>query len=154
MFKHLFAALTLLLALFIVFSLLLKKDKTVIQNNQTIISKSKTDNAFYTTALINGVERLAMIDTGANSIAMSEKTADELGLDYKNGVAIESETANGTVKGTIIRLNQVKIGNIERQNVKTTILKSDMKLVLIGMSFLGKLNVKMTKDKIILSESI
>lgn len=152
MLKYTVISLALLFALFTSFSVFLKRDKTTIQNNQTIIGKS--NNAFYTTASINGIERMAIIDTGATTVAMSETTADELGLDYQNGTPVESETANGIATGKIIRLNLVKVGSIERENVKAVVLKSDMKLVLIGMSFLGKLNVKITNDKIVLSHSI
>jgi predicted aspartyl protease len=134
MLKYIAIALTLLLALFISFSVFLKKDKTTVQNNQTIIIKK--DNAFYTTAFINGMEKLAIIDTGASTVSMSEEMANELGLDYTTGIPVESETANGLVKG------------------KAVILKSDMKLILIGMSFLGKLNIRMANDKMFLSQSI
>ena len=147
--KAIFFALFFLFVLFILSAWYLEKDKTVIQSNKTIISKS--NGAFHTMVLINGVERLAMIDTGATYVAMSEQIANELGIDYLSGLSVQSMTANGLVNGKLIRLDSVKVGNIQLYNVGAVVLDSDMKLVLIGLSFLNRISLMIENKKIILS---
>jgi aspartyl protease family protein len=154
--KDFFFSLTLLALLFTLFSTLLDHEvssNTVSKNHTVIINKSRS-NSFYTQAVINGVKTKAIIDTGADDVAMSEKTANALGIDYSQGFIETHSTANGTVKGKLIRLDSVKIGDIELNHVRASVLQSDMDAVLIGMSFLGKLNMQMSQGKIILSEQL
>ncbi len=101
---------------------------------------------FYTAGSINGVPVKFLVDTGANAIAMSSRTAKRIGLDYKrHGRPALANTAGGIVPMYSLRLNKVSIGGITLHNVDAGVIQGDHPTdVLLGMSFLGQL--KMRRD--------
>lgn len=99
---------------------------------------------FYTPGSINGVTVRFLVDTGANTIAMNSHTAERIGLDYKrHGRRGMAGTAGGFVSMYSIRLNTVTVGGITLHNVDAgVIVGSHPTDVLLGMSFLGRLNMR------------
>ena len=94
-------------------------------------------------AFINGIEIPVMVDTGATDVAISQRVADKLGI--KSTDAIRTQTANGYAVAYMTRLNSVKLGGIEAHNVAAIItpnLEGDM---LLGMSFLNRMDVRLYK---------
>ena len=94
-------------------------------------------------AFINGVEMPVMVDTGATDVAISQRAADKLGI--KSTDAIRTQTANGDAVAYMTRLASVKLGGIEAHNVAAIItpnLEGDM---LLGMSFLNRMDVRLYK---------
>ncbi len=83
---------------------------------------------------INGQSVIFLIDTGATDVALSERMARELGLDFGPRVAVM--TAAGPVRGWKTRLARVSIGGISLNNVGATITRGPLGEVLLGMSFL------------------
>jgi aspartyl protease family protein len=94
-------------------------------------------------AFINGIEIPVMVDTGATDVAISQRVADKLGI--KSTDAIRTRTANGDAVAYMTRLSSVKLGGIEAHNVAAIItpnLEGDM---LLGMSFLNRMDVRLYK---------
>jgi aspartyl protease family protein len=94
-------------------------------------------------AFINGIETPVMVDTGATDVAISQRMADKLGI--KSTDAIRTQTANGDAVAYMTRLASVKLGGIEAHNVAAIItpnLEGDM---LLGMSFLNRMDVRLHK---------
>jgi aspartyl protease family protein len=94
-------------------------------------------------AFINGVKANVMVDTGATDVAISQRLADKLGIQSTD--AIRTHTANGDTVAYMTRLASVKLGAIEARNVAAIItpnLDGDM---LLGMSFLGRMDVRLYK---------
>ena len=93
---------------------------------------------------INGSHVSFVVDTGATLVSMNSNVAKKLGIDYKlNGKEGLSYTASGTSKIYIVNLKKVKVGDIELRNIKGAIHEGNFPVVtLLGMSFLGKLNMK------------
>lgn len=91
---------------------------------------------------INGRPVQGMIDTGATYVAINESTARRLGvsgsdLDYR----YTTQTANGTSKVALVKLDRLEIGTIRVRDVEAVVAKdSALSTTLIGMSFLKKLN--------------
>ncbi|HEX8044920.1 TIGR02281 family clan AA aspartic protease [Rhizobium sp.] len=91
---------------------------------------------------INGRPVQGMIDTGATYVAINESTARRLGissndLDYR----YTTQTANGTSKVALVKLDRLEIGTIKVRDVDAVVAKdSALNTTLIGMSFLKKLN--------------
>ena len=85
-----------------------------------------------------------LVDTGASHIAMSRNEARRLGIDYRQyGKRGYANTANGTMKTWSVILKKVQVGNIKLHNVKALVSNSDSpRSVLLGMSFLGQLEMK------------
>jgi aspartyl protease family protein len=93
---------------------------------------------------INGSPVSFVIDTGASAISMNSNVAKRLGLDYKlNGKEGVSYTASGKDKIYIVNLKRVRIGNIELRNIEGVVHEGGFPVItLLGMSFLGKLDMK------------
>lgn len=63
-------------------------------------------------------------------------------------------TASGRVRAWSIRLNRVKIGDIEQHNVPAVVIQGNMpEKVLLGMSFLSGLQVRHQGNLMLLSKS-
>ncbi|MEE9560205.1 MAG: TIGR02281 family clan AA aspartic protease [Acidiferrobacterales bacterium] len=110
---------------------------------------------FYTAGTINGAEVRFLVDTGANTIAMSSRTADRIGLDYKrHGRAALASTASGVVPMYSLKLNTVTVGEITVHNVDAGVIQGDHPAdVLLGMSFLGHLSMTRDGNKMELTKS-
>ncbi len=87
---------------------------------------------------INGHPVTFLLDTGATSVSVPASVARRLGL--KSGAPMRANTANGTITTYATRLDNVRLGNIQLENVRADInphMQSEE--VLLGMSFLRKL---------------
>ena len=107
---------------------------------------------FMTAGQINGRAVQFMVDTGATSIAMSTLDAERAGIDYKTGQPVRMSTANGTTQGFRIRLNSVRVGDVEVYDVDAVVIPQPMPFLLLGNSFLTRFQMKrennlMTLDK-------
>ncbi|MDO8990486.1 MAG: retropepsin-like aspartic protease [Sideroxyarcus sp.] len=94
-------------------------------------------------AFINGVKTNVMVDTGATDVAISQRLADKLGI--QSTAAIRTRTANGDTVAYMTRLASVKLGGIEANNVAAIISPNLEGDVLLGMSFLGRMDVRLYK---------
>lgn len=93
---------------------------------------------------INGYPVNFIIDTGATFVSMNERHARRLGIDYAvEGRPALSQTASGVVKIHIVQLKRVKVGDIELTDVQGSVHEGNFPTeVLLGMSFLGRLDIK------------
>lgn len=109
---------------------------------------------FYTDGIINGVTVHFLVDTGANTVALSGDDAVRIGIDYKRlGHPAYIGTAGGVVTGYILTLDSVTVGNITLYNVKATVQASSNPMpALLGMSFLGQLDMRRDDSKMELIE--
>lgn len=101
----------------------------------------------YTTELaINGRRTVAILDTGASSVSMSRTEAERLGIAYRNARRIPTRTAAGESSAYLVNLESVQAGSIHLRDVEATIsvLADSPGIVLLGMSFLRR--VEMVKD--------
>ena len=101
---------------------------------------------------INGRAVEFLLDTGATMVAVPAKLAGQLGL--KRGPEIKLQTANGVSSGYMTRIERVKLGSIQVNNVSAVITAGLDGEVLLGMSFLGHLNWTRSKDELLLAPSI
>jgi len=95
-------------------------------------------------AYINGIKTPVMVDTGATEVVLSQAFADKLGLHSIN--AIRTQTANGDTVSYMTRLASVKLGGIVAHDVSASITPSLGGEMLLGMSFLGRMDVRLYKD--------
>ncbi len=107
---------------------------------------------FMTAGQINGKAVQFMVDTGATSIAMSVADAERAGIKYKDGQPVRMSTANGVTQGYRIKLNSVRVGDVEVFDVDAVVTPQPMPFLLLGNSFLSRFQMKrdnnlMTLDK-------
>lgn len=94
---------------------------------------------------INGSQVQFFLDTGATSVSIPEPIAGQLGL--QRGPAMIARTANGTVTVYATRLDSIGLGDIEMSNVNATINPAmHGPDILLGMSFLGRLDLYQQGD--------
>jgi len=108
---------------------------------------------FFADGLINGTSVRFMVDTGATVIAMNSDTARRIGIDYTaNGTPGVASTAAGYVRTYNVLLNTVQVGAITMYNVPGSVIEGrGPNQVLLGMSFIGQLDMKRDSDKMELS---
>ncbi|MCF3628921.1 TIGR02281 family clan AA aspartic protease [Thalassospiraceae bacterium LMO-SO8] len=95
---------------------------------------------FIAEATVNGVAVRFLVDTGASEVVLSPRDAERLGFDLKSlSFNRRYQTANGTVTGAPVRLEEIRIGHIVVRDVRASVNGADMKRSLLGMSFLGRL---------------
>ena len=99
---------------------------------------------YYTTGFINGRTVNFLVDTGATWIAMNVHKARSLGINFKEtGKRAMVSTANGVVPVYRIKLDKVRVGEIELRNIEAGILEgSSPSDVLLGNSFLNQLEMQ------------
>ena len=95
---------------------------------------------------INGRAVQFMVDTGATTIALSQSEANRIGLDWKRGKPGLTNTANGLVPIYAVNLTSVRLGGVEVANVAAVVLPSEMPVVLLGNSFLGRFSMRQDGD--------
>ena len=108
---------------------------------RTVVLKRGLDGHYRSEALINGQKVAVLVDTGATGVAISQNVADKLNL--KSIEAIRTNTANGDSIGYMVRLASVQIGGVSARNVAAMIAPGLDGDVLLGMSFLGRMDVRL-----------
>ena len=119
-------------------------------NASSVTLKRGLDGHYRAEALINNQKVDVLIDTGATGVAISQRVADKLGL--KSIDAIRTETANGDSVGYMVRLESVKVGGVEAQNVSAMIAPTLEGDVLLGMSYLGRMDVRLYKNEMTIKQ--
>ena len=95
---------------------------------------------FIAEATVNGVAIRFLVDTGASEVVLSPRDAERLGFNLKSlSFNRMYQTANGTVTGAPVRLEDIRIGAITVKDVRASVNGVAMKRSLLGMSFLGRL---------------
>jgi len=106
---------------------------------------------YVTDGSINGQPVVFMLDTGATGVAVPQHIASELQL--KRGMAIQVQTANGVATGYDSVLERVAVDGIELENVRAIINPNDdTDVILLGMSFLKKIEFTQRGDVLILRQ--
>ncbi|MBI3570844.1 MAG: TIGR02281 family clan AA aspartic protease [Gammaproteobacteria bacterium] len=109
---------------------------------------------FTADGFINDAPVRFLVDTGATSIAMNSRVADRLGIDYKRiGKQGVSQTASGLVRMYGVKLAKVQVGEITMHNVDAGVIEGSFPTeTLLGMSFLGQLDMKREGEKLELKQ--
>lgn len=119
-------------------------------SDNTVVLKRGLDGHYRAEALINGEKVDVLIDTGATGVAISQRIANKLKLESIN--AVRTNTANGDSIGYMVRLNEVKVGGVEAHNVAAMIAPGLDGDVLLGMSFLGRMDVRLYKGEMTIKQ--
>jgi aspartyl protease family protein len=109
---------------------------------------------FFAQGSINGLAVRFLVDTGATIVALSGDEARRLGIDYlKKGRPGYANTAGGVVRSYSLKLEKVEVGSITLYNVDAGIVEGSYpREPLLGMSFLGQLDMRREGDKMELTQ--
>lgn len=119
-------------------------------SDRTVVLKRGLDGHYRAEALINGELVDVLVDTGATGVAISQAVADKLNL--KSLTAVRTNTANGATVGYMVRLSSVKLGGVEANNVSAMIAPGLEGDVLLGMSFLARMDVRLFKGEMTIQQ--
>jgi aspartyl protease family protein len=112
-------------------------------NAPTAISLTSDANGhFMTSGSINGSVARFMVDTGATMVAMGAGDARRANIDYTKGVSGTMLTANGPVRVWRVSINALRIGDVLLNGVDGVVQEHDMPFVLLGMSFLNRMEMQ------------
>jgi aspartyl protease family protein len=115
-----------------------------------IVLTAGTGGHFVTQGTINGKAVQFMVDTGATSIGMGASEAERVGIDFRAGRPVRMGTANGVTQGWVVRLNSVRIGDVEVYGVEAVVGMAPMPYVLLGNSFLTRFQMRRDNDQMVL----
>lgn len=121
--------------------------------NPRVILTADGQGHFFTTGTINGVSVRFLVDTGATMVSMDIGAARRAGIDYLRGERALSVTANGVTPVYRVKLDSVRVGDITLTNVDGTVHENAaLPVVLLGMSFLGRLEMRREGDRMTLTK--
>lgn len=100
---------------------------------------------------INGVATRFLVDTGASLVILSAAEADRMALRHRDAPKAMANTANGTVAFRTVKLDRVRVGDIELANVDAGVLEGYEGPSLLGMSFLSRTEVSRDGQAMVLT---
>ncbi len=114
--------------------------KINVRGQTELVLTANRHNQYIANGFINNTPVVFLLDTGANNVSIPAHIAEKIGL--KRGRQLRFETANGIAIGYQTKINKIKLGGIELENISASInpnVKFDE--VLLGMSFLKHLEL-------------
>ncbi|MEN2494219.1 MAG: hypothetical protein TECD_00110 [Hyphomicrobiaceae bacterium hypho_1] len=128
-----------------------KETNSEIDNNirKAVRIRKRKDGRYVTSGRINNKAIKFIVDTGANSVILTSKDANAVGInktELQYDIAIH--TFNGSEYAAAINLEMLEIGLIVMYNVDALVLgPTSLSESLLGMSFLSRLkSFKFSKD--------
>lgn len=120
--------------------------------NQRIVLMADSRGHFTQQGQINGRSMQFMVDTGATTVAIGQSDADRMGLNYRSGQPVGLSTANGLARGWRIKLDTVRIGEVQVFGVEAVVTPQSMPYVLLGNSFLADFQMTKINDQMVLEK--
>jgi aspartyl protease family protein len=117
-----------------------------------IVLPADSRGHFLTQGSINGRAVTFMLDTGATNVALSAADAQRIGLDYTKGQPVQIGTANGMTQGYRLRLQSVRVGDVEVYDIDAVVSQQPMPFVLLGNSFINRFSMRRDSDQMVLEK--
>ena len=120
--------------------------------SQRIVLAGDSRGHFVSQGQINGRTMQFMVDTGATTVAIGQPDAERMGLNYKKGQPVRMTTANGVAQGWRLKLDTVRIGDVQVYGVDAVVTPQAMPYVLLGNSFLTEFQMTRHNDQMVLEK--
>ncbi|MGD1982542.1 MAG: TIGR02281 family clan AA aspartic protease [Chromatiaceae bacterium] len=122
------------------------------ERREVRILKDNRRDGYFVDGLINGQPVRFLVDTGATSIAMSERHAARLGIAHRvDGTRVGVGTASGRAVGHQVRLREVSVGGMRLNDKRAVVIDGDSPVhVLLGMNVLGEFELEQRENLLIL----
>ena len=127
--------------------------KAINKNHKELAINISQDGHYYMQIKVNNQNINFMIDTGASDVVIDRVLAQNLGIKLDNLFYDKVfSTANGQVYGASIFFDEIDISGIKFYNVAASVTDSELKVPLLGMSFLRRFyRYEFYKDRLILT---
>jgi len=117
-----------------------------------IVLSASSGGHFLTQGAINGRAVSFILDTGATMVAMSAADAQRIGLDFSKGQPVMLNTANGNAPGYRIKLDSVRVGDVEVYDIDAIVAQQPMPYILLGNSFINHFSMRRDADQMVLEK--
>ncbi len=108
---------------------------------------------FLAGGMVNSYAVRFMVDTGASVVALPRSIASSAGVVLDKAKTVVISTANGNVRASKVLLNTIRVGNVSLNMVEAIVLEDkQLRMPLLGMSFLKRTNMKNEGDRLTLSQ--
>jgi len=111
-------------------------------DRQSVTMSAGAGGHFMVDGQINGGAIRFMVDTGATAIAIPASDANRLRIDYRKGRPGTTQTASGPTAMYIVRLDRVRVGAIELQNIDAIVIEQGLTVALLGNTFLNRMEMR------------
>ena len=122
------------------------------QGSPKVVLTADTTGHFLTTGNINGATVRFLVDTGATLVSIGAAEAKRIGIDPSKGRPVMVNTANGQAQATQVKVDTVRVGEIVMHNVDAIVQQTEMPVVLLGMSFLNRMEMVRDGDTMTLKK--
>jgi aspartyl protease family protein len=109
---------------------------------QSAVLSAGPGGHFLAEGQVNGGAIRFLVDTGATAVALPASEASRLGIEYRKGRRGVTQTAAGPAPTYIVKLDSVRVGSIELQNVDAIVIEQGLNVALLGMTFLNRVEMK------------
>ena len=109
---------------------------------QSVTLAAGAGGHFMADGQINGGAIRFLVDTGASAVAIPAREAVRLRIDYKRGRPGTTQTAGGPTAMYIVRLDSVRVGNIELLNIDAMVIEQGLDISLLGNTFLNRTDMR------------
>ncbi|MCM2347098.1 MAG: retroviral-like aspartic protease family protein [Acidovorax soli] len=121
-------------------------------SGRRVVLTADSQGHFIDSGTINGSTMQYMVDTGASTVAIGRTDAERMELKYLSGQPVRMSTANGDTEGWRMKLDSVRIGDVEVYGVEAIVTPQPMPFVLLGNSFLTEFQMTRTNDQMVLEK--
>jgi len=118
--------------------------------NATLVADS--NGHFFVPGTVNGAPMRFLVDTGATLVSLGKSDAVRANIDYQKGQPGMSMTANGPTRVWRVTLNSVRVGEVVLNQVEASVHEHDLPIVLLGMSFLNRMEMKRDGQTMVLKK--
>ena len=101
---------------------------------------------FIGSGAINGRPMRFMVDTGATTVALSQAQAQRMGIDWRRGLPVVTQTAGGPVPVHRVSLALLRVGEVEIRDVDAVVLPQELPYVLLGNSALARFQMRRDQE--------
>jgi aspartyl protease family protein len=119
-------------------------------SGERIVLMASSGGHFQVPGSINNQAVNFLVDTGATLVTMSAKVAERLGLDYRKGPSLVTQTANGQAPAWRLSLSSLRVRDVELHQIDAVVVEQDMPVVLLGNSFLNRFAMQREGSQMVL----
>ncbi|MBX9645324.1 MAG: TIGR02281 family clan AA aspartic protease [Novosphingobium sp.] len=117
--------------------------------SDALLLRRDDSGQFHLTASVNGGDVRFLVDTGADMVALTEDTAQELGITVGEMQPI-MQTAAGVGYAAPVLIDELVVAGVTLSNVEAVVAQ-DLGVNLLGQSVLGKLgSVNLQGDQMVI----
>ena len=114
-----------------------------------VVLERRRSGHYLADGAINGQPVRFLVDTGATDVAISDRIARSIGLEF--GPRMTVMTAAGPVRGWMTRLDSVELGALALSDVRATIAPGLGDQALLGMSFLKHFSIVQEGETLVIA---